>query len=149
MEIWRMSASVTLPGRENVLTEKPRGVFEVFWTSHQLNPRQLKKWHWGTTEVLLIDIKYSLFSFSSLVMNPRKPFVCLSPKCSAPLGCLPTSNRWSLTCSRWPRSCQQTPARPGRPQIHRHCCQGAREPSGTPCPSFCLHWERDHVPSSQ
>lgn len=105
--------------------ENLREKFGLLLTSHQLLiPRQLRNGMRAQEKFLLIDIKYSLFSLSSLVMDPRKCFVCLSPKCSVPLGCLPASNRWSLTCSHWPHSCWQTLAGPGHPHIHRHRCQG-------------------------
>lgn len=75
----RRAVLVTLLGRENVQVEKWRGEFEMLRTSHQpLNPRLLKNGNWVPPKCLLIDTKYSLFSLSSLVIDPRKPSVCLS-----------------------------------------------------------------------
>lgn len=44
-------------------------------------------------------------------MTQEKPLI-VSPKRSVPLGCLPASNRWPLTCSRWPCSCKHCKFRP-------------------------------------
>lgn len=84
--------------------------------------KTVKKWHW-VTEVTANW--YQIFQFL-LSCHGCKKTLCLFPKCSVPLGCLPSSNRWSLTCSHRPCRCQQMPAGPGCPQTHRHLCQGTR-----------------------
>ena len=150
MERLRRAVSVTLLGRENVQVEKWRGEFEMLRTSLQpLNPRLLKNGNWVQPKCLLIDIKYSLFSLSFLVIDPRKPSVCLS---------------W-MSCSTWTLACFQkmichlqpaalqppaNAAGPGRP--HRRALLPGDQGNTChhiPCPFFCLHWERETYPAAR
>lgn len=151
MQIQRKSVSVTLPGRENMPMEKPRGEFEMLPTSHrQLNPTQSKNGIGSQPKCLLIDMKYNLFSVSSLVMDPRKPLFVSLPNVLFPLDAclLPTDD---------PSPAAAGPAAASKRKsvqaAHRSTGTAAREPEGmapfdTPCPVFCLHWERQHLPSS-
>lgn len=127
-----------LPGRE----------FQVLLISHQqLSLRQLKNGT-GSPKLLLIDIKS--FSFSSLVMDARKPFVSFPNVLFHLDACLlPTDD---------PSPAATGPAGASKCRLvqaaHRLTGTFARGPEGMPlfetlCSFFCLHWEREHLPSSQ
>lgn len=127
-----------LPGRE----------FQVLLISHQqLSLRQLKNGT-GSLKLLLIDIKS--FSFSSLVMDARKPFVSFPNVLFHLDACLlPTDD---------PSPAATGPAGASKCRLvqaaHRLTGTFARGPEGMPlfdtlCSFFCLHWEREHLPSSQ
>lgn len=135
--------------KEKVQIQKPRGEFEMFLISHQqLNPRQWKRW----VPTNVFANWHQIPSFQCLLSWPRpRKTLCLSPKCSVLLGCLPASNRWSLTCSHWPCSCQQMTASTGCPRCTGTAARVSegRPPFDTPCPFFCQHWEREHLAISQ
>lgn len=127
-----------LPGRE----------FQMLLISHQqLSLRQLKNGT-GSPKLLLIDIKS--FSFSSLVMDARKPFVSFPNVLFHLDACLlPTDD---------PSPAATGPAGASKCRLvqaaHRLTGTFARGPEGMPlfetlCSFFCLHWEREHLPSSQ